>query len=99
MKAPMLLAVARHRGTEISNPFPSSREMSELRLWRKHTRFVGEPRRNRKPRRGTPGFSERTINVGDSIAPGEDLGVGESSVATEIAPLHRSQQGDLNPFW
>src|SRR5262249_61825834 len=33
MKAPMLLAVARHRGTEISNPFPSSREMSELRLW------------------------------------------------------------------
>src|SRR5262249_18654998 len=55
MKAPMLLAVARHRGTEISNPFPSSREMSELRLWRKHTGFVGEPRRNRKPRRGDTG--------------------------------------------
>jgi hypothetical protein len=26
MKAPTLLAVARHRGTEISNPFPSSGE-------------------------------------------------------------------------
>jgi len=31
MKAPTLLAVARHRGTEISNPFPSSGESANCR--------------------------------------------------------------------
>jgi len=31
MKAPTLLAVARHRGTEISNPFPSSEESANFR--------------------------------------------------------------------
>ena len=30
IKAPTLLAVASHRGTEISNPFPSSSESGEL---------------------------------------------------------------------
>ena len=30
MKVPTLLAVARHRGTKISNPFPSSGESGEL---------------------------------------------------------------------
>src|SRR6516165_10174513 len=32
MKAPTLLAVARHRGTEISNPFPSSGESTNFRF-------------------------------------------------------------------
>ena len=32
MKVPTLLAVARHRGTKISNPFPSSRESRKLQL-------------------------------------------------------------------
>ena len=30
MKVPTLLAVARHRGTEISNPFPSSGESANF---------------------------------------------------------------------
>jgi len=32
MKVPTLLAVARHRGTEISNPFPSSKESANHRF-------------------------------------------------------------------
>jgi hypothetical protein len=32
MKAPTLLAVARHRETDSSNPFPSSEESGELRI-------------------------------------------------------------------
>src|SRR5215472_6172791 len=34
MKAPTLMAVARHRGTEFSNPFPSSRQSVSLRISR-----------------------------------------------------------------
>jgi hypothetical protein len=42
MKAPTLSAVARHRGTDTSNPFPSSGESRANLSW--HCSMSGTPR-------------------------------------------------------
>src|SRR5215471_54405 len=76
MKAPTLMAVARHRGTEFSNPFPSSGESANFQFLYSnsgapHDRAVGHSSRRSKRSwadRNCRVFVGQTVKLHPSVA-------------------------------